>query len=132
MKINFHSGFGLPMYGTSVEELHLSIDGKHYVVRQGNTGPVLVDADATTESNYLTIGYVAEACELADEAINRLSGLSVEITTADGETFDALITETVDEWTTETGHGVRVRDVDEDFDPVGPARKVDAKHITVY
>jgi len=37
MKINFTGMKSLPMYGKSVEELYLDIDGEHYVVKQADS-----------------------------------------------------------------------------------------------
>lgn len=53
MKINFHSGYGLPMYGTSVEELHLTINDEHYVVRESSDGPALVKWNHSTDAEAL-------------------------------------------------------------------------------
>jgi hypothetical protein len=46
MKIRFWGMTSLPMYGNAVEELHLEINGKHYVVREDENGePKLIEAD---------------------------------------------------------------------------------------
>jgi len=46
MEISFWSATSLPMYGTKVGELHLDINGKHYVVRADSDGePVLASLD---------------------------------------------------------------------------------------
>lgn len=43
MTIRFWGGYGLPMYGATVEEIHLEIDGQHYVVKADENGkPKLV------------------------------------------------------------------------------------------
>ena len=36
MDIRFHPSSSIPMYGNTVEALHLEIDGKHYVVAGGD------------------------------------------------------------------------------------------------
>ena len=51
MKIRFWSSTSLPMYGSTVEELHLDIDGDHFVVESGVTGlPVLNHVSDTCDA----------------------------------------------------------------------------------
>ena len=95
MKIKFWGGSSLPMYGNFVPDLHLEIDGEHWVVMDG---PKLVRLGDVQE---ISVPLTVAEIELLDSALDsfeywehrdQLPHDSGNITVEDDQDYEAQVT----------------------------------------